>query len=468
MIWLFNRYVSPKSVMLMTVECICMMLAVLLAAKLRFWGVPDQFELYIMPPGILLPIATFVISFQACFYICDLYDLSILRPRTQELVLIGQSLGAGCLLSSALYYLFPPLLIGRGVFAISFVLLMAFVVTSRLAFDAVWRLAMPRQNVLILGTGSLAVAVAREILERRDLNVCLTGFLDIGPGWGTERTLCGAPVMGATESLQSVVAARNVSRIIVALEDRRGRLPTEQLVRVRVSGVRVEDAHSTVAALTGRVWLRTVQPSWFVFSDGFRRSRLTLALKRFSDVVLSSIGLILSAPLMLLVALAVRLNSSGPVIFRQERVGIGGKPFSVLKFRSMRMNAEQSGEALWATSNDARVTPVGRILRKFRLDEMPQLINVLRGEMSFVGPRPERPQFVDQLRKEIPYYDERHSIRPGLTGWAQVRYHYGATVEDARCKLEFDLFYAKNMSVFFDGLIVLKTIRIVLTAQGGQ
>jgi exopolysaccharide biosynthesis polyprenyl glycosylphosphotransferase len=239
-------------------------------------------------------------------------------------------------------------------------------------------------------------------------------------------------------------------------------------VKLKVQGVTIEDAQSTMAALTGRVWLRSVRPSWFVFSDGFRRSRVGMVSKRAIDLVFSLLGLLFSAPIMLLIAVAVKLDSKGPVLYRQTRVGWKGRHFQVLKFRSMRVDAEAENGAQWALENDPRVTRVGRVLRKFRLDELPQFINVICGDMSFVGPRPERPVFVEQLRKAIPYYDERHSVRPGITGWAQVQYRYGASVEDAYRKLEYDLFYLKNTSILFDCAILFQTIRIVLDGQGGR
>jgi exopolysaccharide biosynthesis polyprenyl glycosylphosphotransferase len=222
-----------------------------------------------------------------------------------------------------------------------------------------------------------------------------------------------------------------------------------------------------MAALTGRVWLNAVRPSWFVFSDGFHRSRITNLIKRSLDICFGLLGFMISLPVMVLVAIAVKLESPGPVLYRQERIGWRSKTFEVLKFRSMRTDAEKDG-AQWATINDSRVTGIGKHLRKFRLDELPQFWNVLRGDMSFVGPRPERAVFIAELRKHIPYYDERHSVRPGLTGWAQVQYPYGASVEDAYRKLEYDLFYLKNMSVLFDFAIVFQTIRTVLTAKYGR
>jgi sugar transferase (PEP-CTERM system associated) len=252
------------------------------------------------------------------------------------------------------------------------------------------------------------------------------------------------------------------------MEDRRNKLPTRELVSLRVQGMRVDDASSLLSSLTGRIPLKSVSPSWFIFSEGFHRSRLTEVLKRILDLMVSIVGLILASPLMALTALAIRLDSKGPVFYSQTRVGRMGKEFDVLKFRSMRQDAEQDGVAQWAAKDDPRTTRLGKFLRKFRLDELPQLINVIRGEMSFVGPRPERPEFVERLREAIPYYDQRHTVRPGITGWAQVEYVYGASTEDAFRKLEYDLFYLKNMSIAFDLAIILKTIRIVMTGFGGR
>jgi sugar transferase (PEP-CTERM system associated) len=268
--------------------------------------------------------------------------------------------------------------------------------------------------------------------------------------------------------MEAIAEQQRVSRIIVALEDRRGIMPTSALVRLRVQGVIVEDAHTSMTALTGRVWLRTVRPSWFVFSEGFHRSRVSAILKRAIDLCFGLAGFVISAPIMVLVAAAIKFDSHGPVLYRQTRVGWRGRHFEVLKFRSMRLDAEAQNGAQWAVEDDPRVTRTGRFLRKFRLDELPQFINVLRGEMSFVGPRPERPVFVQQLRQAIPYYDERHSVRPGITGWAQVQYGYGASIEDAYRKLEYDLFYLENMSVLFDCAIIFKTIRIVFGGRGGR
>ncbi len=468
MIRIFSQYVSPKSLMLMAMESLLISLALLCGVFVRFWDNPLEFDSYIQFPDFGVQVVIFVIIFQICIYYSDLYNLHTIRTRYEQLLRLGQSLGAGCLVLGVVYYIFPSLLIGRGVFFIGTALAATFVMVSRVALDRAWQFAAPKQNILILGTQELAVTVARELTRRGDLNLQLVGFVQTAGTPGNQQELFGHPIVGDADHLEAIATDHRVARIIVALEDRRLKMPTRDLVKLRVQGIRVEDAHSTISSLSGRVWLNTVQPSWFVFSDGFHRSKTTLVLKRLLDICFGLLGLLLTVPVMVLVAIAIRLDSKGPVIFRQKRVGYRGKCFELLKFRSMSVDAEQENGAAWARENDPRITRVGRFIRKFRLDEFPQFINVIRGDMSFVGPRPERPIFVDQLRQQISYYDERHSVRPGVTGWAQVEYEYGASVEGALRKLEYDLFYLKNMSVFFDFAIMLRTIRIVFTGSGSR
>ena len=468
MIRIFSQYVSPKSLLLMAIESLLMSLALVCGVFVRFWNEPVEFDSYVQFPDFALQIFIFVTIFQICFYYSDLYNVHTTRTRYEQLLCLGQSLGAGCLALGLVYYIFPSLLIGRGVFFISTALAATFVMVSRIALDRAWQFAAPKQNVLILGTQEMAVTVARELTRRGDLNLNLVGFVQTAGSPENQQELFGHPIVGSADKLEAIATEKHIARIIVALEDRRLKMPTRDLVKLRVQGVRVEDAHSTISSLSGRVWLNTVQPSWFVFSDGFHRSRTTLVLKRFIDLACALVGLTLSLPIMLILAIAIRLDSKGPAIYRQKRVGYRGKCFDVLKFRSMSVDAEKLNGAEWARKDDPRVTRVGRFIRKVRLDELPQFINIIRGDMSFIGPRPERPVFVEQLRQQISYYDERHSVRPGLSGWAQVQYGYGASLEDAVRKLEYDLFYLKNMSVFFDFAIILQTVRIVLTGHGGR
>ena len=467
MIQVFSQYVSPKRVVLIVLEACLIALALLCGVRIRFWNSVEGFNGYIALPEFGFQALAFVITLQLCFYYCHLYNPSTIRDRNEQWIAMAQSLGSGCLLLGVLYFIFPELLLGRGIFFISMVLVPAFVALNRITLDGIWQ-ATPKEHVLILGTARLASVVEAELAKRNDLNVEFAGFVEPAGVSSGRGDLARGPILGNGDDLLAIAEQHEISRVIVALEDRRNTLPIRDLLRLKVQGILVEDAHSVISALTGRVWLETVKPSWFIFSDGFRRSSLMLIFKRALDLACAIVGLTLSLPIMLLVATMVRLDSKGPVIYRQRRVGLRGRYFGVLKFRSMRTDAENGTGAQWAATDDPRVTRVGRWLRKYRLDELPQFINVIRGEMSFVGPRPERPEFIDELRKQIPYYDERHSVRPGITGWAQVQYHYGSSVEDAIRKLEYDLFYLKNMSPLFDCVIILDTIGIVLTGHGGQ
>lgn len=467
MLRVFNQYVSPKTVLLMVVESAVIALSLLCAVKLRFWNDPAEFSSYVSFPDFAVQSTVIVLVCLACFYFNELYDLRTGYGTVERVLRIEQSLGAASLLLGCLYFLFPNLLLSRGVFLIGMVLVTAFVMLTRKVLDTMWQLTVPTQRVMILGTGPLALEIARELTRRGDLSIKLEGFI-CSPGNQHHQDIFGFPVLGPVTELESITQNREISRIIVALEDRRGALPARELVTLRVRGVSVEDAPTALSGLTGRISLAAVRPSWFVFSDGFRRSKWNEFLKRVLDLVVALVGLALALPVMALVALAVRFDSKGAVLYRQTRVGRTGRPFEVLKFRSMRIDAEKDGAAQWATENDPRVTRVGGFLRKYRFDELPQFFNVIRGDMSFVGPRPERPCFIEELRKMIPYYDERHSVRPGITGWAQVQYKYGSSVEDAAKKLEYDLFYLKHMSLSFDLAIIFQTIRIVIGGHGGR
>ncbi len=324
-----------------------------------------------------------------------------------------------------------------------------------------------RERILIVGTGEIARKSARWISEHLKGDYKLVGFAD-GDGSRVGEIIAMGMRVQTDYASMSGFCLRRVERILVALDEKRGRLPIQPLMEIRLRGVEIEDATSFFERTSGKIAVETMLPSWLIFSEGFKTSSLRIAAKRLTDVLLSSALLGVSLPVMVFVALAVKLDSRGPVLYRQHRMGLDGHEFDILKFRSMVDGAERGSGPTWAGSNDSRVTRVGRVIRKLRLDELPQLINVLRGEMSFVGPRPERRHFVEQLEKEIPYYRLRMVVRPGITGWAQVQYRYGATVEDALEKLKYDLFYIKNCNPLFDVWIVLKTIKVVLLGSGAR
>ena len=463
MIRVFNRYIAPKALLLVVLEAFLIVSSLVLAARLRFWQDPDGFQAYVQSSSFVWQALTVLITYLVCFYYNDLYDLRAFRSLREQLLSVIQALGAGCILLGVIYFLIPGLLVSRGLLLITVGTVFAAVSLTRASLNRVWQMAAGKRNVLILGDGNLATTVAQELSRRDDLDLRVVGL--VAPGDTRSLDLFGNRILGNASRLSEIVREHAISRIIVAMEDRRGALPSRDLVRLRVQGIEVEDAESILAALTGRVWLESVRPSWFLFSGGFRRSTTTVIVKRTVDLASGILGLVLFAPVMVLVAIAIRLDSRGPIFYRQIRVGLGDRQFQILKFRSMFITAEADSGAQWSHESDRRVTRVGRILRKYHLDELPQFINMIRGEMSLVGPRPERPVFVDQLRQKIVFYDERHSVRPGLTGWAQVEYKYGSNLEDAYRKLEYDLFYLKNMSVFFDVAILMRTIRIVLFGE---
>jgi sugar transferase (PEP-CTERM system associated) len=322
-----------------------------------------------------------------------------------------------------------------------------------------------KPRALVLGTGELAGTVAQAITEHRGTR--LVGFAavdgddagDVVPPWD---------VVAFEGDLAAVAKAHKATEIVVAVENRRGRLPIECLLRCRMQGIDVIEAPSFLERETGRVDIEALRPSWLIFSNGFASDVVYSVTKRGCDLAGAVLGLVLTAPLMALVALAVRLETPGPVLYTQKRVGRLGRPFTIFKFRSMYVDAERRGQARWATKDDPRITRVGRILRRTRLDELPQLFNVLRGDMSFIGPRPERPEFVDRLAAQIPYYNERHRIRPGLTGWAQINYRYSDSFESSKEKLCYDLYYLKNRSLFLDLVITQQTMRILISGEGAH
>jgi sugar transferase (PEP-CTERM system associated) len=274
-------------------------------------------------------------------------------------------------------------------------------------------------------------------------------------------------IIGGISQVQEIVARERVDRVVLALAERRGVMPVHELTALRIQGLPVEDAHSVYARITGRILLDRLTPNWLILSDGFNKSLSLLTAKRAIDICASLFLIILASPLLLLTALTILLESGGPVLFRQERVGLGGRTFQILKFRSMKQGSEK-GAPSWTKDGDPRVTRVGAFIRKYRLDELPQLLNVLRGEMSLIGPRPEVPYFCALLEREIPLFNQRHCVRPGISGWAQVRFKYGASLEEAQLKFEFDLFYIKNLSILFDLMIILETIRVVLLGKGAK
>jgi len=453
----FNRNVSVRGLTVFGFEVVLISGSLALAASLH--GSLEG------PDGTVWKIALVTILCQLCFYYNDLYDLTIVHSNRELVVRLLQAAGAAAIVLAAAGVAVPSLILDPGTFVTALGVFVVAVLTWRVTFNHLARDPHLEERVLILGTGHTARMLARQIGMQQDFAYRLVGFIDDSGGAANVRQ---HDILGSVTDIDRVVADRRVDRIVVGLSDRRGRLPIEQLLRAKLSGVRVEDATTTYERLTGKILVDDLKPSWLIFSDGFRASRLTRFVKRMLDLALSIIGVILASPLMLLTAIAIKLDSRGPAIYSQERVGENGRIFRIYKFRSMRVDAEKAGAPIWAKDRDPRVTRVGRVIRLTRLDELPQLWNVMNGDMSFVGPRPERPFFVEQLAREIPFYMQRHAVKPGLTGWAQVKYRYGSSIEDALEKLRYDLYYIKHLSIVFDLTIVLDTVKVILFGKGAK
>jgi sugar transferase (PEP-CTERM system associated) len=452
----FNRNVSIRGLTVFSFELVLIAGSMMLAAELH--GSLNALD------ATPWKIALVTALCQLCFYYNDLYDLTVVSSSRELVIRLLQAAGAAAIVLAAACFVVPSLILDPGTFVTALGVFVIAVLTWRLAFNYLAQDPHLEERVLIIGTGYTARMLAQQIGRQQDFAYRLVGFVDEGE---TE-VVRHHDVLGNATDIRRIVAEQHVDRIIVGLSDRRGRLPIEELLSAKLSGVRVEDATTTYERLTGKILIDDLKPSWLIFSDGFRASRITRFVKRMLDLALSLIGFMLASPLMALTALAIRLDSPGPVLYRQERVGENGRLFTVVKFRSMRTDAEQAGGPMWARDKDDRITRVGRFIRLTRLDELPQLWNVVRGDMSFVGPRPERAFFVEQLAREIPFYLQRHAVKPGLTGWAQVKYQYGSSIEDAMEKLRYDLYYIKHMSIFFDLTIVLDTVKVILFGKGAK
>jgi sugar transferase (PEP-CTERM system associated) len=421
----------------------------------------------LLADGALIPRALLVAYIcQLCLYYNDLYDNPSLAADIRELLVrILQALGAASMILAVIYFWFPDLIIGEGVFAGAALLAGTLVTGWRLAFAWTARRVAPRERLLLVGTNPAAVALARELHQRQDFGIEIVGFIDPDP------TRVGMPVLnpgviGTIDDIPAIVRARGVDRVVVSLANARGMLPMDQLLDMKLGGVAFDHLASVYEEYTGKIAVENLRPSWFIFAPGFRKTRAMHVAKRVLDVIGAAVGLALAFPVLVVLAAAVKWSSPGPVLFRQARVGRYGQIFHVVKLRSMRADAEAATGPVWARKNDDRITAIGRLMRRTRLDELPQFWNVLRGDMSLVGPRPERPEFVRSLTRDIPFYGQRHIVKPGITGWAQVRYTYGASVEDAIEKLQYDLYYIKHMSVGFDLFIVFETIKTVVTRAG--
>jgi sugar transferase (PEP-CTERM system associated) len=404
---------------------------------------------------------------QFCLYYADIYDLRNIGSKLEVCLRVLQALGAAALILAALFTLFPQMRLGAGIVETALVAIVLGILMWRIFVEWLNRAYGAGERILLVGSGNSVVSLIRELRGRPDLPITLVGVVD-EENHTVSTLIPGLASMGSLSDLGRIIGEAKPDRLIVALKERRQQLPIDLLLKLRMKGLVIEEASTLYQKLTGRIPVESIHPSALIFSDGFRQSTLQRVYGRSLGLLAGFLSLLFVGPVLALIAIAIKLDSRGPVFYRQTRVGLNGELFEVMKFRSMRVDAEAQSGPVWAQDVDPRITRVGRVLRKLRLDELPQFLNVLYGEMSFVGPRPERPYFVDLLKDKIPFYDLRHAVRPGITGWAQVSCHYGATVEDAQQKLEYDLFYIKNFSLSFDSLILFQTIKIVLFGRGAR
>jgi sugar transferase (PEP-CTERM system associated) len=462
MIRLFKHYVPHTVLLLGLIDFAVLMLAAEAGWLLRLWQIGDSSA----PDIARVPhMLTFAVTLQLTAIGVGVYSAESLLSMRFAVARLVVAVSLGVLFLSLLFFLMPAITFWRSNLLYAMLFALVALTLLRIAIGRSLGGTAFKRRVLILGAGERAARVGQ--LARRDgSGFVVAGYVSMNDG---PAAVGGAVNRADIRNLSDYVVSLGASEVVLALEERRNALPLSDLLRVKTTGVHVNDLSSFLERETGRVDLDSLNPSWLIFSDGFSAGRrLSSAAKRLFDVAVSAVLLVFTAPLILVTALLIKLESEGPAFFRQRRVGLYGQTFDIVKLRSMRQDAEVGGVAVWAQEDDPRVTRVGAVIRKLRIDELPQAWSVLKGEMSFVGPRPERPQFVADLEARLPFYAERHMVKPGITGWAQINYPYGATIEDARQKLEYDLYYAKNYTPFLDLLILLQTMRVILWPEGAR
>jgi len=484
---IFKQDLSLRKVVLVCFETILLTAVIMPISEYEAFsrlinGLPHEikgaglvFEKYQLLGFLSIRVLFIVLVCQICFFLNDLYNWKITANPNKTYMRLLESVSYSLILTALSYYAFQGLdhyFYGREFFgllrihtfnAIACMALVYFVsYYYRIVFHWTlfrWKLA---DRLMMIGINPMTDLIAKELKDREDPSYEIAGYIVKDPSQKIENRR----ILGDHSNLYQKAKEHNIVKIIVSNTERDTNLPINELLNCRIKGIQVEEATLLYERITGKIALEKLDPTYLIFSEGFDQFKFTYVLKRLLDLSLSMAGLILSFPILILTSIIIKLDSRGPIFFKQKRVGKEGKIFTLIKFRSMRSDAEEKTGPVWATKDDDRITRVGRIIRKLRIDEIPQVLNVLRNEMSFVGPRPERPFFVDELKQDIPYYTERLVVKPGITGWAQINYNYGASAEDALQKLQFDLYYIKNMSIFLDIITLLRTIKVVIRREG--
>ncbi len=460
---LFNQYFPVRKILFFAQECAFIVLSVILALILH--GESNDSTSH--PLMFFSKIIFIMIIYQASIFFSDFYSSGSswsYRKLTYRLFI---SLITTFFILLTLHTLIPEMLFNIKVLTMVPAFALVFLLPWRLFYSWFISTEKYKSRVLILGSGELAKNIAREIISEKELSLQVKGFIADDPKLQGV-SLVNPKVIGTTNTLPKIVDEKRIDKIIVAMEERRGNIPLDELLRYKTFGIKIEDGVDFYEKITNKLLVEHITPSNLIFCDGFKLSYITILLKRICDIAFSVVGVTIASPLFLIIPLLIKLESKGPIFFKQERVGRKGKLFYIYKFRSMQKDAEKRTGPIMSFKSDCRVTRLGRILRKTRLDELPQLWNVLTGDMSFVGPRPERSTFVEKFKKNIPFYTQRFSLRPGITGWAQIRCPYASTIEQTLDKLRYELYYLKNFSLLFDFTIILRTIKIVLFARGSS
>jgi sugar transferase (PEP-CTERM system associated) len=469
MIRLFKHYLPVSLLLLAITEALILLSAVHVGVALRFITAhPGDIHTvgFLAPKAVIF--AVVMLGIMTAFGLYQRHSTE--QGPWADFIRVTASFAVGLIAMILVFYAFPDLYLGRGAFALAFLYAFVAILMARLVFLKFADHAALMRRVLLVGSGSRAAKVqALEKDATGKVQFNLVGCLPLWNEYGDHLEHGGIRILTEQGSILSICRKYKVDEIVVGVRERRnGGMPTSQLLECKLAGIEIIDLPSFFERQMGHIQLESLNPSWMIFSDGFERSSFKDMVKRLFDITVSSLMLVVTLPVFLITALLIWLESGGPILYRQERVGEHGRVFEVLKFRSMRQDAEPDGVPQWAKKRDERITRVGRIIRMLRIDELPQIFNVLKGDMSFVGPRPERPYFVEELSKKITYYPSRHTVKPGITGWAQIRYSYGATVEDAVEKLQYDLYYVKNRTLFLDLIILLQTAQVVLFGKGAR
>jgi len=464
MLRLFKQYFPIRNIIFFIFEGVIIFSSVLLSCVILTFSDSYLFDLL-----LVMRIALITVICQICLYYNELYDFSIAATISEMGIRLFQALGIASIALAVVYFLFPIVIIDQKIFALSLIFLVVFIISWRVLYLYILNKGIFNENIIILGSNGLALDIYSEIAKNIDCGYTVSVMIPDLETEGYPHQFKELPIINRThENLSNTAHEFGIKKVVVALREMRGKFPADELIQCRTAGIEVLEGSSFYEMLTGKVLVNKINPSWLIFSEGFKKSRLKLGLKRLEDIILSILLLLLLSPLLVLVSILIKLDSRGPLFFVQDRVGRHKKEYMMPKFRSMVDDAEKHTGPVWAQDNDSRVTRVGKILRKFRIDELPQLWEVLTGRMSLVGPRPERKFFTDELEKKIPFYAQRFNVKPGITGWAQISYEYGATVEDAVEKLNYELFYIKNMSLSMDLITILRTIKTVLFGRGAR